>query len=442
MVNVQNLTVEERKYLLYNHLKYGDQDKSFKTKIKKYLDEIAENQEIFPEVARRLGKKKYTGNLIISKTGISDFFEKPKEYLKDIINNLIDVEKAALVLVFAHENKLMCPVEYTDEDKEIINQICGQDTLTYAVFENLKGDFLKLNTGRQLFWYFRHPTLMEAISDYLFEKAGLLKIYVAKAPLKNVMNNMACEGSERSANRMILPEKLYDNLINRFDTSTTDDEKRRIYYFLGFNSDDIFLKKYLNKNSNLIKEYGNAIEDFHGNPIIAIASRLHKIGMLTDENRSQLLDYFQISCTMGPYFSYLDEQIIKDILQPALYDRFESNVIEEVIKYYHSIVDSLKPIPNDDIPYYINILEDAKSEFHSMKSMYENNHELLSAAESAISLIENEIEENHIQEMIDQSMYEEHLYEQYREDYMMYGRYVNESVSNTTTLSIFDDVDQ
>src|SRR5579883_3113610 len=54
VIDVHDLSADEKCQILYNHLKLGKQPRSFRTEIKPYLDGIAKHARFIPETARRL----------------------------------------------------------------------------------------------------------------------------------------------------------------------------------------------------------------------------------------------------------------------------------------------------------------------------------------------------------------------------------------------------
>lgn len=76
IINVHELTVEERARILYNHIKLGDQKDEFRKKIKFFLPAIAKREDFLPESARRLGTTLFTNKLIPTALGVADFFER------------------------------------------------------------------------------------------------------------------------------------------------------------------------------------------------------------------------------------------------------------------------------------------------------------------------------------------------------------------------------
>src|SRR5438105_3160239 len=65
VIDVQNLTADEKHQILCNHLKLGRQPRSFRTEIKPYLEDVASHPRFIPETARRLGDPLFTNDLFI-----------------------------------------------------------------------------------------------------------------------------------------------------------------------------------------------------------------------------------------------------------------------------------------------------------------------------------------------------------------------------------------
>ena len=69
IINVHQLTLEEKARILYNHLKLGDQSEEFRRGVKGLLPTIARRSDFLPKSARRLGTKLFTSNLTPTAAG-------------------------------------------------------------------------------------------------------------------------------------------------------------------------------------------------------------------------------------------------------------------------------------------------------------------------------------------------------------------------------------
>ena len=110
VIDVHEITIEEKARILYNHIKLGDQKTNFKAEIKQYLPEISVMNEFLPESARRFGSEIFTERLRVDRCGIIDFFSRPKEFLEQTIESLSPESKGAIALIFLNGGVVRSPV--------------------------------------------------------------------------------------------------------------------------------------------------------------------------------------------------------------------------------------------------------------------------------------------------------------------------------------------
>jgi hypothetical protein len=67
VIDVRDLTTEEKQQILYNHLKLGKQDQPFRKAIKPHLVSIANHDRFVPETARRLSDPVFTTGISITR---------------------------------------------------------------------------------------------------------------------------------------------------------------------------------------------------------------------------------------------------------------------------------------------------------------------------------------------------------------------------------------
>jgi hypothetical protein len=116
-VDVANLSIIEKRQIVYNHLKYGSQPAEFRAAVKPHLPAAAAVEHFLPEVARRFGNPMFTrglrpdpplriGNALIKRGlsydrhSITGFFSHPLDHLTEVIEALPDRDKAALAIVY------------------------------------------------------------------------------------------------------------------------------------------------------------------------------------------------------------------------------------------------------------------------------------------------------------------------------------------------------
>jgi len=75
VIDVHDLSADEKRQILYNHLKLGKQPRSFRSEIKPYLEDIASHPRFIPETARRLADPLFTKDLFIDPYYLRQFVE-------------------------------------------------------------------------------------------------------------------------------------------------------------------------------------------------------------------------------------------------------------------------------------------------------------------------------------------------------------------------------
>ncbi|MEV4630791.1 hypothetical protein AB0J90_31455 [Micromonospora sp. NPDC049523] len=98
IVDVGRLTPVERRQILYNHLRLGDQDLSFKTSVKRFLEGAADVEPFRPEAARRLGHRAFTRELDGNPRLIGTFMSRPISFLAEVFGQLSMEQRCALAI--------------------------------------------------------------------------------------------------------------------------------------------------------------------------------------------------------------------------------------------------------------------------------------------------------------------------------------------------------
>ena len=151
--------------------------------MKPFLDHAAAAEPFRPEMARRLGLRAFTGGLALTETGIAEFMTHPRQFLRDIYDQLGADQQAALALVYAAavDGSLETPLALTEAQRDIIDRAGGTIAGTVKALPALTGSFLQV-TGPPFGkpgWAFRHPTLWEGFASWLPTQAHLLTVVLA-----------------------------------------------------------------------------------------------------------------------------------------------------------------------------------------------------------------------------------------------------------------------
>lgn len=105
VIDVHDLTADERGQILYNHLKLGRQPKGFRTRVKPHLEPVAAHPRFIPETARRLADPLFTDGLTIHRYNLEQFVEKQERFLQEVLQGLDSDSKAALALIYMRNDE-------------------------------------------------------------------------------------------------------------------------------------------------------------------------------------------------------------------------------------------------------------------------------------------------------------------------------------------------
>lgn len=148
VIDIQNISLKERKQILYNHIKNGKQNRQFRTQIKKYLEGIAAHKNFTPEIARRLSEPFFTKKIIINKKGINDFVERQESVLVDILSSIDQHSKAAFSLIYMRNNNLESPVRLNDDEAFSMTRMGSSIGECIKALQYLSPGLVILNTNK------------------------------------------------------------------------------------------------------------------------------------------------------------------------------------------------------------------------------------------------------------------------------------------------------
>lgn len=436
VINVQAFTIAEREQILYNHIKYGDQDVSYKSSIKPFLESIAKIPGINPEISRRLGSAHFTSKLMPDKDNLTKFITQPAAYLYDTIKNLDNESIAALVLLFAHNNKLTSPVEVSEDDISLIKSLTENVSKVINRFDILNGDFVLRIDGSHRYWKFKHPTFIEAVARYVSQQTELYHIFIKYSPLKMILNEVTCEGSSNSIGKMILTESLYGTLIGRM--AYKDNRYRsNITNFLAFDSDDTFLKLFYDTYPKSIGylHKQESIEMLRYSKIISIDRRLHHLKLLDEYTVYEIYEYISECTYECPDASILVDKELQDIIGEELFKSIIDSIEDSSFLLVEGHVSVNKDFYLDGVVDYSGELDFIENAYIIFYEFFEDvNPELSLKAKDSIrkfrSLVEEAIDENRQAEGMRDDGYDQWKDNRYERSY------------SSSSTSVFSDIDQ
>jgi hypothetical protein len=321
LVEVEDLTPDERKQIVYNHIALGDQPTAVKARVKPFLDHAAAAEPFRPEMAHRLGLRAFTGGLSFTDAGIVDFMTRPRQFLKDIYEQLGAEQQAALALVYAAsvEGGLKNPLSLTDAQRDIIERVGATPAGAARALDTLTGSFLQV-TGPPLNkpgWAFRHPTLWEGFASWLPTQSHLLPVLLAGLTDTALLTRVDCDDENADQRQGILlrvPPALYRAVAERLAAvrqqpftgkrwsweadelePTANYEEHRdtqhsVLAFLTYRSSNAFMRIYLDVDPGLPASLVDFTSYVVWVPEPGVLARLHQAGLLAESVRLQAVD--------------------------------------------------------------------------------------------------------------------------------------------------------
>lgn len=372
-VLVEKIQAHEKEQILYNHLKFGAQPKEFKTRVKPFLSQLAKRQAFTPELARRLGDKKFTKTLALSETyfnhfvdvdewmaplietislldahakardeaSLNRFIDEPMFFLKEVINSLDVHAKSAIALIFMRGGRLESPRDLTDFDQNAIMTLGSEQSQLAGALESLKDSLIVQEYfDGQMYWKYKHPTIKDAFSSIVADNSEYLDIYLKGAPIEQIMKEVSC-GADVQGAKIIVSANRYEKIIHKMDFSSASSWEQRslLHYFLAERCGKVFLEKFLAFNT----WYLNGLTVWSYLSIsteIDVLARLKSLDLLPEDVRLKTVqqisdlavDMPDAGFLKGNARNLLDEDEVQTIL---------GRVKNELLPDLHCLVDNL-----------------------------------------------------------------------------------------------------
>lgn len=301
VIDVRDLTAEEKQQILYNHIKLGSQDKAFRKAIKPHLLTIANHTQFVPETARRLSDPVFTSGITVTRYDLIEFVEKQERFLKDVLNGLDVHSKAALALIYMRDGSLASPVELEESERDALERLGSDLGSCISALDFLRGSLVQYtHVEGNAVWAFKHPTIGDAYSGLLLDNPEWLGIYVHGTPIEKLLRQVTCGdvGLERA---VIVPRGLFPLVLKRlkeFSTTTryktpflaSWDMKGRVDNFLASRCSKDFIAAYVTECPNLFERVSKPGLYLSSVSEVDVAIRLHELELLPENYRQMFVD--------------------------------------------------------------------------------------------------------------------------------------------------------
>lgn len=314
VVDVGELTFEEKAQILYNHINFGEQSQSWRSSVKPHLAAVAAVDDFLPGIAERLGDPNFTKGLAPRESSLVRFMEEPTEHLIDTVSALDEQLQAALYLVYVHQAGFD-PNDHDAAAAQAVADLTGF-TLTKIqdCFVELKGSFLKLSGAK---WTFAHPTISDALTEILRQKPHMMAALIRGAPIDTILGSFTCEGSTLIRDALVIPSTLDEPLVARL--SRTPDERHRnwlLFHFLSYRASDAVFTKVIGQFPELLQRLCWQTDPLANNPRIQTYARAHQFGLLPDGLRREAASNLETDALSDLDLSFFADQQMLALISP------------------------------------------------------------------------------------------------------------------------------
>jgi hypothetical protein len=334
VIDVHDLTGDEKRQILYNHLKLGRQPTGFRSEVKPYLESIAAHDRFIPETARRLADPLFTYGVFIGRYHLSQFVEKRERFLHEVLQGLDSHSKAALALIYMRNDRLESPIDLQESEEQALERLGSDLGGCVIALEALNGSLVQhTHASGDAIWRFKHPTIGDAYAAILALSPELLGIYVQGSSTEKLIEQVTC-GDVGIEKAVIIPKTLFPLMLRRLsEISTTRAYKaawlakwvarRGLQGFLTRRCSKEFLTLYLELNPDLLDKVSKPDRFLNTVPEVDLAVRLHEVGILPEDRRKQFI------ATVSQYA--LEGRDLYALQDAGIQEVFEKNEFEELL---------------------------------------------------------------------------------------------------------------
>ena len=332
IVNVGLLSPEERSQILYNHIKVGNQPTAWKVKIKPFLDQLSENKNLLPEIARRLGDSSYTGRIKSFPDDIYKFIAEPKDFLKETIKELTVAQQACLVLVFLYRSRLPSNISACDLSKIVCDKYCVSLVDIGNSLEQLNASFVVKRADQDgEKWSFQHPTISDALASILGSRPNLTDLYLRGAKIETILSDTVCAGMPPIQDAIVISNSSNDLLVSRL--LEVEDEvslNGKLFTFLNQRASETVLRKVLLQQESILERKVAPSWSLGYSEEIKLHARAYKFRILPESIKTITADKLEKALLEELDSRIFDHEDILALIQPTKLIRIIAKLIVQI----------------------------------------------------------------------------------------------------------------
>jgi len=404
VIDVHDLSEQERQQILYNHLKLGSQPQTFRAKIKMHLPAVAAHPRFVPEIARRLADPTFTKRLFLTEYHLGQFVQKREQLLQEVLDGLDADSMAALALIYMKKDHLESPISLQETEENALQRLGSSLGRCITALESLNGSLVvHQQTEGESVWRFKHPTIGDAFASVLARTPDLLGIFLLGSATENLVEQVVC-GDVGIEKAVMVPKSLYPQMIARLEEFTTTERfksqylavwgaKWSLHSFLTRRCSKAFLALYIQANPELVIQVCTPGLQLNCSSEVDLAVRLHEFGLLPEASRKAFIQAVSAYALSGEDMYALNDEVIRSIFTDDEFDALIAEVRMELLPRLSSVRRNEQSNYMSDEPandYMDHLLEN----FKTLKNKFKEDAEAVRIIEREIELAENWISEH------------------------------------------------
>lgn len=324
VVDVNDLTIDERRQILYNHLKLGRQTKEFLSEIKPFLEFVAAHDRFSPEMARRLSDPNFTKDLGLNRYSIGAFVQNQQSLLEEVLRGLDDDSKAAVALIYMRSGNLTTPITIDADEENALRLFDSSLGGCRKALAALRGSLVSLNQKEgEKEWSFKHPTIADAYASLLAKDPDLFGIYLHGTSPADLVAQVTC-GDVGIEHANTVPTSQFPVMLDKLNQLAHSgssrykerwlvsfDSRRSVMNFLAWRSNREFKATYLEAHPELLESVSSPGLMLDTVPEVDLAIALHHDGLLPEEDRRRFVNtIIAYSITGEDLYAYGNESLL------------------------------------------------------------------------------------------------------------------------------------
>ncbi|MBI3372372.1 MAG: hypothetical protein HY017_11535 [Betaproteobacteria bacterium] len=342
VIDVHNLSADEKRQILYNHLKLGKQPRSFRSEIKPYLEDIASHPRFIPETARRLADPLFTKDVFIDPYYLRQFVEKREQLLEEVLQGLDADSKAALALIYMRNDRLESPIELQPSETEALARLDSDLGGCVTALEALNGSLvLHSHASGESSWRFKHPTIGDAYAEILVQSPEMLGIYIRGSAPERIVDQVTC-GDVGIEKAVVVPKPLFPLMLAKLGESSPSKSykstwlsawgaKRALQGFLSRRCSKEFVALYLEHHPDLLDRVSEPGLFLDTVTEVRLAERLHEFGLLPEDKRKKFVETVSNYALEGQDADALDDEGIRSLFKDDEFEQLRERVRTELL---------------------------------------------------------------------------------------------------------------